>query len=62
MKAAVDPDRCIGCGVCEQICNTVFEMDDNLAKVKVETVPTDAEAGCQDAADACPVNAIAIIE
>ena len=26
MKASVDSNLCIGCGICEQICDTVFEM------------------------------------
>ncbi|VGO19944.1 ferredoxin [Pontiella sulfatireligans] len=60
MKATVDPDLCIGCGVCEQICDAVFEMDDNVAKVKGAEVPPEAEASCQEAADACPVEAITI--
>ena len=62
MKATVDPDLCIGCGVCEQICDAVFEMDDGVAKAKVEAVPSDAEESCREAKDACPVDAIAITE
>jgi ferredoxin len=62
MKATVDKDLCIGCGVCEQICNTVFEINGDVAKTKVETVPADAEASCREAVEACPVEAIAITE
>ena len=62
MKATVDPDLCIGCAVCEQICDAVFEMDGDVAKVKVDTVPSEAEECCREAADACPVEAIAITE
>jgi len=62
MKATVDTDLCIGCGVCEQICDAVFEMDGDVAKAKVEIVPTEAEASCREAAEACPVEAIAITE
>ena len=62
MKATVDPDLCIGCAVCEAICDAVFEMDGDVAKVKVDTVPAEAENNCREAADACPVDAIAITE
>lgn len=62
MKATVDPDLCIGCAVCEQICDTVFEMDGDVAVEKVAPVPTDAEDSCREAAEACPVDAIAITE
>ncbi len=62
MKAKVDPDLCIGCAVCEQICDTVFEMKDDLAVAKVDPVPADAEESCREAAEACPVEAIAITE
>ncbi|MEA2068165.1 MAG: ferredoxin [Verrucomicrobiota bacterium] len=62
MKATVDPDLCIGCAVCEQICDTVFEMKDDVAVAKVDPVPSEAEDSCREAADACPVDAIEIME
>jgi ferredoxin len=60
MKAVVDKDACIGCGLCAETCPEVFEMDEDVATVKVEPVPPDAEASCKEAADACPVDAIEI--
>ncbi len=62
MKATVDPELCIGCGACEAICNAVFEMDGDVAKVKVDPVPADAEESCREAAEACPVDAIEVVE
>lgn len=41
MKAIIDKDLCIGCGVYEGICPDVFAMDDDIAVVTVETVPED---------------------
>lgn len=62
MKAIVDKDACIGCGLCAETCPEVFEMNDNVAIVKVETVPPAAEGSCKEAADTCPVNAITLEE
>lgn len=62
MKASVDHDLCIGCGLCEGICPKVFKMnEDNLAEVigevNQETVKDAKEAEAQ-----CPVEAIKINE
>jgi ferredoxin len=62
MKAIVDEDACTGCGLCEETCPEVFEMEDGLAKVKVDPVPADQEETCREAADGCPVEAIAVEE
>ena len=62
MKAIVDAEACIGCAECEAVCPAVFEMsDDDIALVKVDEVPADAEADCKEAADECPVEAISIV-
>ena len=29
MKAVVDQDTCIGCGLCPSICEEVFELQDD---------------------------------
>jgi ferredoxin len=60
MKAKVDTDLCCGCGPCEAICPEVFEITDNLAVVKVGTVPADAEDRCKEAMQNCPTSAITI--
>ena len=45
MRARVDRDACISCGLCESICPDVFELDDeNISVVKVDPIPAEAEA------------------
>ena len=59
MKAHVDKDTCIGCGLCPSICDEVFEMDDDgKAHVKVAEVPDKCNDEAKDAESSCPVNAI----
>ena len=61
MKANVDRDTCIGCGVCPAVCPEVFEMDDEgLSHVIVDTVPQDCEGEAKEAEESCPVNAITV--
>lgn len=58
MKARVDKDVCIGCGLCVTTCPEVFKMDDDKAVVIGSVVPKNAETTCKQAADECPVTAI----
>jgi ferredoxin len=60
MKANVDADECVGCGLCEETCPEVFELKDDVAVVKVEIVPPEVEEKCREAADGCPVEAISV--
>lgn len=60
MKAHVDEDTCIGCGLCESIAPNTFEMDGDIAKVIEETVSD--EGAAREACDSCPVDAITLDE
>lgn len=62
MKAKVDEKLCTGCGLCADTCQAVFRMDDAVARVIVAPVPALQEACAREAADNCPVEAIAIEE
>ena len=63
MKARVDPDLCIGCGICPDVAPEVFEMGtDDKAHVKLDPIPAEQEAVCRDARDQCPQAAIEIEE
>ncbi|GAA0236737.1 ferredoxin [Metaclostridioides mangenotii] len=62
MKAKVDKDLCIGCGLCPSICPEIFSMDDSSDKA----VASDKEIGkdlvdtAKEAENSCPVNAIVV--
>ncbi len=62
MKAVVDQEGCVGCGLCADTCPEVFEMDESVAKVIVETVPEEAADSCREAATACPVEVITVTD
>lgn len=59
MKAHVDKDICIGCGLCPSICPDVFSMDDDGKAVAIEgDVPKEHEDGAKEGEESCPVSAI----
>lgn len=61
MKAYVDKDKCIGCGLCESVCPKVFKMnDDGLAEAIDNELDELLAEGAKDAQAQCPVEAIEI--
>jgi len=58
MKAMVERENCIGCGLCEQTCPEVFKMDGDAATAITGDVPAAAEETCRQAAQDCPVACI----
>ena len=61
MKAFVDENVCISCGLCEGVCPDVFSLDTGVA-VATEDVAGEFEDGAREACDGCPVQAISIEE
>ena len=51
-------DSCIACGACESICDAVFTVEDKA--VVNDSAVAGNEDGVQEAADACPVQAISV--
>ncbi len=62
MKVTIDAELCTGCELCVDTCPEIFEMGDDTAQVKVDTVPADQEDCVREAAENCPVEAIQIEE
>lgn len=53
-------ENCIGCGLCANLCSSVFMMtQENVAAAKDEIYPEE-EAQVQEAAESCPVAAIEV--
>jgi ferredoxin len=60
MKVKVDPDTCIGSGLCVETCPEVFKMKGDVSTVIVDVVPQKAEERCRQAAEECPAVAITV--
>lgn len=61
MKAVVDPDLCIGCGLCEDTCPEVFRLgEDGIARVIDEDPPAETYPDIEGAAELCPTAAITV--
>ncbi len=58
MKANVDEQACVGCGLCCETCPEVFELKDGVAIVKLTPVPKSQEKECKKATEDCPASAI----
>lgn len=61
MKATVDYEQCVGCGVCEAECPEVFVMNnEGMADVIVDEIGEDVLEKAKEAQIQCPVEAIVI--
>lgn len=57
-KVTVDVATCVGCGLCEQACPEVFQVQgDGVAHVKASSCE---QHNISDVAEQCPVNAIKV--
>ena len=58
MRAFVDQDLCIGCGMCNAACPEVFELnDEGKAEAVADTTDSNRD-GVMTAIEGCPVSAI----
>lgn len=56
MKARVNKELCVGCGLCASMNPEVFQMDENGLATAVKE--TEDESLLQESIDNCPVSAI----
>ncbi len=60
MKAVVDQQVCIGCGLCVSICPEVFNMNDDGKAIATGVVSDSKHDDVKDAESSCPVSAISV--
>jgi len=61
MKATIDREGCISCGLCAELCPKVFRMaDDGLAEAYTDPVPEAEEKAAVEAQESCPVSVIKV--
>ena len=62
LKASVNKNTCIGCGICTEICPAVFELDPmGLSEATIATVNPSLGITLRQAAEACPTDAITVM-
>ena len=63
MRAEIDQDLCIACGLCTGICQDVFSACANgTVHAMHGTIPAESEDTAREAAKSCPTDAIIIEE
>lgn len=62
MRASVDQEGCIGCGMCEQTAPEVFVLEGGKSKVQCDEVAPHLEESVKQAATQCPVLVIHVDE
>ncbi|MFH1063304.1 MAG: ferredoxin [Candidatus Omnitrophota bacterium] len=60
MKAIIDAEACVGCGLCANMCSEVYQMQDDKAIVIGNSIAADVLESAKEAASSCPVEAIKI--
>lgn len=63
MKASVDQDGCISCGLCVDLCPEVFSFNEDGVSEAIEgEIPEEALERAVESRDGCPVDVIDIFE
>ena len=60
MKAIIDAEACVGCGLCANMCEEIYQMEDDKAIVIGNSIPDEMLESAKEAASSCPVEAIKI--
>lgn len=54
----IDPECCIGCGACAELCPDIFEMDGRTGKAHVIVFDVNDRKCVDEAVETCPVECI----
>ncbi len=60
MNVEINKEKCIGCGLCSNLCPEVFKMDESKATVKDEANLEENQNCIEEAVNSCPTSAINI--
>jgi ferredoxin len=60
MNVKIDQEKCTGCGTCTSLCEEVFEMSGEKARVKKNVDFIKNKACIKEAKEACPTEAIGV--
>lgn len=60
MNVSVDPDSCIGCGLCVSLVPEIFALQEDGKAHSCGAAPDALTAAAIQSADACPVGAIKV--
>lgn len=61
MKAYIEREGCISCGLCAETCPEAFHIaSDGLAEVYVDEIPEKAQERAVEAQENCPVSVITV--
>jgi ferredoxin len=60
-RIVVDPDKCIGSGICVDVAPGVFQLDDRLVSTVVNPEGA-SEKDIVEAAEGCPTEAIQLFD
>ncbi len=60
MRVVIEGERCIGCGVCVQICPDAFTLDETRGIARV--IRPEGAQCVLEARDSCPVSCIVVEE